>query len=161
MSSSQLAALNLQTALVDKFGKATTYLAQFMRGLTERVESAAFVAAGQIFSYSAQNAAIVTTALVASVSAPLYLISYDLRISLAAGATSAAQVTIGWTEGAIPQTHVGQNVNGNTTTSKDTGRTVFQIRPDAGTVITVAVSYASTGAPSMEFSFDAAAQGLG
>lgn len=161
MSSSQLATLNLQTALVDKFGKATTYLAQYLRGLTERVESAPFAAVGQIVQYSTQAAAIVTAALVASTSSPLYRVSYDLRISQAASVSSAAQVTIGWTEGGVAQTRVGQNVNGNTTTSKDTGATVFQIRPDAGTVITYAVSYASVGAPAMQFSADFSAEAIG
>lgn len=159
MSASQLATLNPHTPLVDQQGNATRYLTQYMRERDARIESSAFATPGQIVQYSAQAAAIVTAALVASTSAPLYRIGYDLRISLAGGVSSAAQVTIGWTEGGVSQTRVGSNVNGNTTTSTDS--LVCQIRPDAGTVITYAVSYASAGVPAMEFSFDIVGEAIG
>lgn len=153
------ASLDLQTAIVDKAGNATRYLAQFIRGLTDRIQSTPFAATGQIVSVSAQTALIAASALVASTSSPLYRISFDLRISTPGGISSAAQVTIGWTEGSVAQTHVGANVNGNTTTSKDSD--VFLIRPDAGTVVTYAVSYASAGAPVMAFTADFSAEALG
>lgn len=157
-----LETLNGNTAIVDKAGKITTYFAQKWRDVTSRIESAAFVAAGQLIQVTppgAGTAAIVTAVLVASVSAPVYRIGFDLRIFLPSGGTSAAQVTIGWTENGVAQTKVGASVTGNTTTSTDSD--VFQIRPDAGTVVTYAVSYASTGAPAMQFSFDVIAEGIG
>lgn len=154
-----LETLNGDTAIVGKAGKITTYFAQKWRNLTERIESAAFAAAGQILQYSGQAAAIVTTALVVSASQPLYRISYELRISQASGATSTATVTIGFTQGGIAQTYVGAALTTNTTTSKQTDS--FLIRPDAGTVITVAVAYGSTGAPVMNYESDFVAEGIG
>lgn len=155
------APLDGQTPLVDKQGRASKYFEGLWLALTDRVQAAPFATAGQIVQVFAADglAAILATALVVSVSSPLYRISYALRVATAAGVSSAAQVTIGWTEGGIAQTRVGANVNGNTTTSKDTD--VFLIRPDAGTVVTYAVSYASVGGPAMAFTVDVVAEALG
>lgn len=154
------APLNADTPIVDRqSGTITRYFQNVWRDLTSRVESAAFAAPGQIVSVSAQSAAILATALVVSTAQPIYRVSYDLRIAIAAGVSSAAQVTIGWTQGGIAQTYTGANVNGNTTTSRDSG--VVILRPDAGTVITYAASYASNAAGVMNFEADFIAEGLG
>lgn len=154
-----LETLNGNTAIVDKTGRITTYFAQKWRDITSRIESSAFAAAGQIVQYSAQAAAIVTAALVASTSSPLYRVSYDVRISQAAGVSSSVTVTIGFTQGGVAQTYVGAALTGNTTTSKQTDS--FLIRPDAGTVITIAVAYASVGAPVANYEADFVAEAIG
>lgn len=159
MSALDLQELEGDTPIVDRGGKITRYFAQRWRELTDRLVSAAFAAPGQLVSYTSQSAAIVTAALVASTSAPLYRVSYGLRVSQAAGVSSTATVTIGFTQGGVAQTYVGAAVTGNTTTSKQTDS--FLIRPDAGTVVTYAVAYGSVGVPSMEFSFDIVAEGIG
>lgn len=153
-----LAALNGQTPIADQQGRATKYFENLWLGLTNRVQTAPFADVGQVVQVSTQAAAIAANALVTSTALPLYRISYALRIAIPAGVSSAAQVTIGWTQGGVAQTRVGANVTGNTDTSNDSD--VFLIRPDAGTVVTYAVSYASVGGV-MEFEFDVIAEGLG
>lgn len=84
-------------------------------------------------------------------SAGLYRLSYYARVARASGATSGIQVTLGWTSGGVAQPHVGANLTGNTTTTAEQFSAI--VRVDDSTAITYAVSYASTGAPTMEFDF--------
>ena len=159
MSSSALNGLDGETPIVDRAGRITSYLARWERGLRSRVEASAFATPAQQAHYSGQSAALVATAVVIAAVAPVYLIWYDLRIAQAAGVSSAAQITVQWTQGGIVQTKILANVNGNTTTSRDEG--AFPVRPDAGTNITVAVSYASNPAGVMQWEADFIATGIG
>lgn len=87
-----------------------------------------------------------------ALNAGVYRVSYQLRCSLAAGVSSAAQITVVWTQGGVTQTFTGSNVNGNTTTSRDSDTLI--IRPDAGTPVTYALSYASNPAAVAQFELD-------
>lgn len=99
------------------------------------------------------GAAIVTTAIATLTSAGVYRVSYVLRITQAATVSSSATVTIGWVCNGVALTFPGAAVTGNLTTSfQSLG---FPVRADALTDITYAVAYASVGATSMLFSFDA------
>lgn len=153
-----LAPLNLRTALVDKAGKATTYFSNIWLDMTGRIESAAFVDEGQSVGFTAHAAAILATALVVSASVPLYRITFALHIALAASISSSATVSVGWTQNAVPQTSTFAAVTGNTTGTNQSGSVL--VRPDPGTVVTVAVAYASSGAPAMAFDADFIAEAV-
>ena len=85
----------------------------------------------------------------ASLKAGLYMIGWYVRVQVVAGVSSDVQVTVGWTDGGVPQTKVGTLVNGNLTTSHD--ETSFLARVDAGTQVTVAAAYNSNPAAAMQY----------
>lgn len=111
--------------------------------LIPRSQQSAPVTVGSQFL--AQSAAIGTTALVGAANAGLYRISWWLRITQAAGVSSAVTVNILNTDGGIACTQSGAVNNGNTTaTVEGTSRIV---RADGGSLIAFTTTYASVGAP--------------
>lgn len=153
-----LPALNLQTPLVERDGAASRYFKQYMDTRDARLQSAPYAAAGQVLRGSGLSAAVASSALVTAAPSTLYRVNYLLRVSQAAGVSSAMQLTVTWTQGGIVQTKTSANVNGNTTTSLDTG--CFLVRPDAGTNVTYAISYASNPGGAAQFDYDLSAEAL-
>lgn len=84
--------------------------------------------------------------------AGVYRISYYARITTAAGVSSSLTVTFAWTDGGVAQTYSGAAINGNTTTSYQSGSIV--IRTDEGADVTYATTYASNAAGVMQYSLD-------
>lgn len=105
------------------------------------------------FQRTAHNAAVTATALdVLDGAAALVRVSWVLRIVQAATSSSAATVTIGWTDGGQAMTSSGAAVTGNTVSTGQSGEML--VRRDANTDVTVAVSYASSGATPMLYDLD-------
>lgn len=102
-----------------------------------------------------QSASIGTTTAYAVVQNAVYRVSYYLRVTLPASVSSSLTPTIGWKEGGVTRSQDGAAVTGNLVTSQENG-TLF-VRADAGTVITYAVLYASSGTP-MQFACDVAVE---
>ena len=100
---------------------------------------------------TAQGAATPTTTAFTSASDAFYRLSYSLRITRPATVSSSATPTFSWTDGGVVQTQSGAALTGNTTTSQQSGQLLFGA--DAGTAITYAVAYASSGATSMQYGF--------
>jgi hypothetical protein len=97
-----------------------------------------------------QTAAITATNFTNSVILEgLYRVTWYHRIERAASGSSATRLTLSWTEEGVTQTFVGTNLNGNTTTTRESGAQLFDA--DAGTDITYACTYTSVGATSMEY----------
>jgi hypothetical protein len=84
--------------------------------------------------------------------AGLYRVSWNGRVKTPAGATSSFQVTLGYTDGGVAQTFLGDVLNGNTTTTKESQSKVVRI--DVGTAITYALAYASNPAAAMVGALD-------
>lgn len=101
-----------------------------------------------------KTATIATTPIpTGSLAAGLYRVNYVIRVTTAAGVTSAFTVTITWTRGGVTQTWTGVLKNGNTTTTyESSGPPLIHI--DAATPISYAVLYASNPAAAMVYEFD-------
>lgn len=84
----------------------------------------------------------------------LHWIGYHAMITQVATTSSSLTVTFTWTENGQAQTQAGAAMTGNALTTKQSG--VILLRPDAGTAINYATTYASVGAQSMEYSLDIA-----
>lgn len=99
-----------------------------------------------------QSASIATTSLVADVASGLYRITYNVRITRAAGVSSTLTVTFAWTDGGASPTVSGAAITGNTTTTTQSG--MVQIRVDEDTPISYSTTYGSVGAPTMLYQLD-------
>lgn len=84
-------------------------------------------------------------------STAFYRVSYSLLITRAATSSSTATVSFAWTEGSVAQSQSMSAVTGNTTTTQQSD--ALLIGADAGTAITYAIAYASSGATSMRYGF--------
>lgn len=105
------------------------------------------------FQRTAHNAAVTATALdVLDGAAALVRVSWVLRIVQAATVSSSATVTVGWTDGGQAMTSSGAAVTGNTVATGQSGEVL--VRRDATTDVTIAVSYASSGATPMLYDLD-------
>lgn len=97
-----------------------------------------------------QEASIDYTALpIQNLTQGLYRVSYYLRITQAATTSSSAEVTLRWTDGGVTPTFTGAAVNGNTTTSYQSGSVV--LHADDISSIEYRVTYASVGATPMRY----------
>lgn len=129
---------------------------QWFFGLTERVGETA--QAVETTSLSTQSASIGATPMLVTSYSGLYRVSVYLRITRAATVSSAATVTIGWTETAVPLTFSFPAVTGNTIQSLLTDSLI--VRSDAAAPITYAVTYASVGATTMQYRLDVVLEAL-
>jgi hypothetical protein len=82
----------------------------------------------------------------------LYRISYTAQITRAAGTSSSLTVTFQWTRGGVTQTFQRAAVTGNTIQTHD--EFVFLVRADANSPVTYATTYATVGAPTMQYALD-------
>lgn len=105
-----------------------------------------------------QNDAIATTSIYTPVQDGLYTFEYYLRVITAAGVSSSATVTLGWTDQGQALTQAFAAITGNTTTTHGWGR--YQFQADAGAAITYAVAYASNAANAMHYNFYAVTQSV-
>lgn len=93
---------------------------------------------------TAQVAAIPATAIATqSLSAGLYRLSWYARITTPASISSILTLTFSWVDGGVACSFSGSAINGNLTTSLQSG-TIF-IRVDPGTLVNYAASYTSVG----------------
>jgi hypothetical protein len=101
-----------------------------------------------------KTAAIGTTSIpTGTLSAGVYRLSWQLRITSAAGVSSAIQITLGWTSHSVAHTYVGTTVNGNTTATHESAPPLL-IAVDAGSPVTYAISYASNPASAAVYAAD-------
>lgn len=99
---------------------------------------------------TAQTASIATTDISGgALGAGLYRISYYARITTAAGTSSSLTVTLGWTESGVALGLAGTAMTGNTVTTVQSGTALLMV--DSATPITYATTYASVGAPAMQY----------
>lgn len=87
-----------------------------------------------------------------SLSAGLYRVSYYVRVTQAAGTSSAINVTLSWTDGGVSQSRTSASVNGNTTTSIDMD--TWLIHVDTNSPVRYATTYISVGSPVMKYRTD-------
>lgn len=101
---------------------------------------------------TAQTASVTTTAFQAPVLvAGLYRVSYYQRVTTAATSSSSLTTTISWTDGGVSCSQSGAAMTGNTTATTQNGTLVISV--DAGTSVTYALAYATSGATAMAFSW--------
>jgi hypothetical protein len=111
-------------------------------------------AAGTVAA-SAQSASIGSTNLNMGVlSSGLYRVNYYQSVTQAATVSSSLTTAIGWTDAGVAKTFTGAAMTGNTTATYQ-GET-FPVNVDASTNVTYTVTYASSGATPMQFTFAAA-----
>lgn len=115
--------------------------------LWSRVKSSVQVV-GTPFTRSAQVAALVTTTIFAVTQSGAYRVGYWLEVTQLATTSYALAVTLGWRDNGVSKSQTFASLSGAPGTLA-TGVQTDQlplIRCDGGTVITMAVSYASVGA---------------
>lgn len=113
--------------------------------------NAAFGKVGAI-SYRALSTGLSTTDVATKLTAPVYRVTWAVRVSRAATASSSLQMVISWTEGGVAQTVAGAALTGNTTKTRESG--TFLCAVDANTAIQAETNYASVGATAMQYSLD-------
>jgi len=97
-----------------------------------------------------QSASIAATAIpISNVTTGIYRLSYYARISRAAGTSSSLTVTLQWTDGGVVCSTSGAAMTGNTTTTFQTGHLLLGI--DSATSVRYSTTYASAGAPTMQY----------
>lgn len=97
-----------------------------------------------------QSAAIGLTPLPAgTITSGYYRLSTFLRVTTAAGVSSAVQVTIFFTSGGVACSYTLSNLNTNTTTTPVSDTRL--IKADGGTPISYSVTYASNPAAAMVY----------
>jgi hypothetical protein len=140
----------VQSALVDRQGSLLRSWAIWITlQLIARIEGLA--AAVATVALTAQAAAITSTTLVSGANG-LYAVSYRVRVSTAAGTSSAIALTITTTEGGVTCTQASPSYTGNATNAPQSGR--FLVRADPGTVIAYSTAYTSVGAPALVYQMD-------
>jgi hypothetical protein len=125
----------------------------FSTVIVGRLQTSAFVSKG--FTLANQSAAIGATALTTGAGG-VYRISWMIRITQAASGSSAATVTIAYTDGGVNLTQSGAAVTGNTPTTVQSD--MLLVRADAGTAVTYAVAYSSSGATPMQYTLSLAVE---
>ena len=104
----------------------------------------------QVVQLTGQAGSIGATSLVPGGSSTgLYEVSYYTRVTQAAGVSSSLTVTIGWTDHTIALTLSGGALTGNSTSTLQTFSRLFFC--DGNTPITYSTTYASNGAPVMQY----------
>lgn len=97
-----------------------------------------------------ENASIGTTPIPTdSLSAGLYLVQWFIEIITAAVTTSSVILTVAFTSASVAKTWVSATVNGNTTSTVDSGSKMMYV--DAGTPVSYSTTYASNGAGQMHY----------
>ena len=113
-----------------------------------------------LVSKTAQTASISTTALETGTLDPgVYRVGYSARITTAAGTSSSLTTTLTWTDGSVTQTQAGAAMTGNTTATQQNNTMLIHI--DKGTAINYATTYATSGAPAMQYSLYVLAEQIG
>jgi len=98
----------------------------------------------------AGTAAIATVdMLTPRLSGGLYRYSYSIRETRAATASSALQLTLGWTSNSTPQTFVGTNLTGNSLSTQDNRSQLIHV--DDGTTVSYSTAYTSVGPTTMTY----------
>ena len=104
-------------------------------------------------SKTGQTAAISATALETGTLDPgVYRVGYTARITTAAGTSSSLTTTVTWTDGSVAMT-------GNTTATQQNNTMLIHI--DKGAAINYATTYATSGAPAMQYSLYVLAEQIG
>jgi hypothetical protein len=111
-------------------------------------------------SKTGQTAAISATALETGTLDPgVYRVGYTARITTAAGTSSSLTTTVTWTDGSVAQTQAGAAMTGNTTATQQNNTMLIHI--DKGAAINYATTYATSGAPAMQYSLYVLAEQIG
>ena len=106
---------------------------------------------------TAQGASLATTPLqLGSIPPGAWRVSIQVRVSRAGTVSSEIQATVTWTQGGVTQTESTANLTTNTPTTRE-GMTIV-MRPDDGTPIQYATTYASAGATAMQYEIDITAE---
>jgi hypothetical protein len=78
-----------------------------------------------------------------------YLVTFALRLTVAATTSSGALLTVAWTENGQARSRQSASLNTNAITQYDSA--TFLIQTDPNTPITAAVTYVSIGATAMRY----------
>lgn len=110
-------------------------------------------------SLSTQSASVSATNLNSgTLSAGLYRVSYSQAVTRAATGSSSLTSRFDWTFNGVAQSVTNAAMTGNTTTTHQ--EAVMPIQVDASTNVTYTLTYASSGATSMQYAFRASLEAL-
>lgn len=107
------------------------------------------------FAVTAQTAtyvAALTPNTAPNKAAGVYRVSVQAHVSVAASVSSSLSIAVAWTDGGASVSKASSGISGNVLTEND--GLIWLVRADAGTPITVTVTYGSVGT-AMQFGADA------
>lgn len=102
-----------------------------------------------LVALTAQNGSIAATDFSGGITTGLYRVSYYVRITTPGSVSSSLTVTVGWADHGTSLTLSGTAMTGNTTATLQ--QYIGMIYADAGSPITYATTYASTGGTAMQY----------
>lgn len=101
-------------------------------------------------SLTGQSASIAVTSIpTSSLASGLYRATYYVRVTTAAAVSSSIAVSFHWTDSSVSCSVTSTALTGNTTSTVGTGSALINI--DAATPVSYSTSYASVGAPAMQY----------
>ena len=129
----------------------------WFQGLANRLNSSAEQVGSA--NLSAQSASVSATNLNAmTVTAGFYRVTYSQQVTRAATVSSSLTSVFSWTAGGVAQTSTNAAMTGNTTATHQEGMLPIQV--DASTNVTYTLTYASSGATSMQYAWRASIEAL-
>jgi len=141
----------IRSKVIDAAGVLTRDLVRFLDTIRQWLSNTAQRAGSA--SGTAESASIPATDVQTSpLSEGLYRASYSLRIVQAATTSSSAAMTMSWVSNSVTCSESFPAVTGNTLSSQTSGSILFSV--DGGSQVQYAVSYSSSGATPMQYSFD-------
>lgn len=140
-----------------KDGRLSRVGQQWFLSLTQALQQATTTL--KSVSLTAQSASLTTTTVpLGTFAAGLYRVTYYARVTTAAGVASSLDVTVGWTDGAVPCSVTSAAMTGNTTSTVQSGSVLVHV--DANGPITYATTYASNPASAMVYRLDLAVEAV-
>lgn len=143
--------------VVDQSRKLSGDWTRWIQPFWSRV-AAAIQSVGRTVSVTDQSAAIATTTLYTVTQAGTYRVSWYLRVTVADGVSSSAQLTLTWREGSHTSTKTFTALTGDTTSTYDAA--VWPFYADSGTTVSYAVAYASNTPLTMRYRLTVATEQL-
>jgi hypothetical protein len=129
----------------------------WFQGIANRLNSSAEQMGSA--NLSAQTSSVSATNLNSlTIPAGFYRVSYSQQVTRAASVSSSLTSSVAWTAGGVAQTSTNAAMTGNTTATHQEGMLPIQV--DANTNVTYALTYASSGSPSMQYAFRATVEAL-
>lgn len=154
-----LAGLPRTNALVTAAkGAITDVWDRWMQALASAVDATTQLV-GSPASERGAHASVTATALpTGALAAGLYRVSSLMQVTQVAAVSSSLTLTIGWTSQAQSFSSTGAALTANTLTTQQNGTVLMTI--DAGTSITYAIAYVSSGTPAMQYLYNVRAERL-
>lgn len=145
-----LAPIPADLAIVEMEGDAKGSITEFFRLRWQQLMDGFQIAPTKANEpYLGRTAAVATSVVLTTLQSGRYRVGIYLRKTVADGASSSLQATLGWTDSATPLTETFAALTVDTASAKASH--LYEMNVDANTDITIAIAYASTTPGAMTY----------